>query len=298
MKTLKYIITGIMLIIFIPFCYSQATVKNEQIITLQSAAKNVPEKLLSESREILLRRLASLNLRNIQIIQNDTRSELVITVRDNIDHELLSDILLIQGHLNFYETINRQEVLEHIRRQSPDCVQDAFTSLHLRDSIRSIPESVLGIAEGKDTISIDRCLTSDEVNTLFPKELRLLWAIHPDDNKHYSLYCISSSDKTFNEQNIMEAHADFKDAEQPVLCITFKEKVWKLWEEATIRNMNKIIALSIDNKVYSAPRILGEIPHGKISLTGHGFTMNEVRKLVAIISNGTLPLKFIVVGNN
>jgi len=62
--------------------------------------------------------------------------------------------------------------------------------------------------------------------------------------------------------------------------------------------MNKSIAFVIDNNVYSAPRILGEIPHGKISLTGGGFSKTEVRKLVAIISNGILPLKFTVVSNN
>jgi hypothetical protein len=43
---------------------------------------------------------------------------------------------------------------------------------------------------------------------------------------------------------------------------------------------------------------MGEIPHGKISLTGGGFSKTEVMKLIAIISNRALPLKFIVVGNN
>jgi len=297
MKTLRYIIMGIMLIIIIPICNSQIPVKNEQVITLQSVTKNASKKLLSESKEILLRRLVYMNLRNIQIIQKDTKSELVITVKDTINSKTLLDILLIQGHLNFYETMNSEEVLKYFGKQSSGCIQDAFTSLHIKDSIHLNSEPILGIAIAKDTSSINSCFSLKEVRKLLPKHLRLLWTIYPGDNKQYFLFCISSSDKTFNEQNITESHADFENQEPPTLCITFKEKVWKLWKEATIRNMNKTITFVIDNKVYFAPQILSEIPHGKISLTGGGLSKTEIRKLVAIISNGVLPLKFIVAGN-
>jgi SecD/SecF fusion protein len=194
--------------------------------------------------------------------------------------------------------MNRQAVLKCFGKQSTGCIQNTFTSLHLRDSIRSRSESILGIAFGKDTISISSCLTSKDVRALIPKQVKLLWSIYPAGDKLYDLYCISSSTKTLNEQDIMEAHADFENPEHPVLCITFKENVWKLWENTTIRNMNKPVAFVIDNKVYAAPRILSEIPHGKISLTGGGFSKTEVRKLVAIISSGLVPLKFTIRSKN
>ena len=210
MKTLRYILLGIILITIIPICNSQTPEKNKQVITLQSVQKNAPSKLLSESKEILSRRLGFMGLRDVQITQNNKKSELVITVRDTISNATLSEILLIQGYVSF---------------------------------------------------------KADSILVL-------------------------------NEQDILEAHTDFENPEYPTLCITFKEKVWKLWKDATIRNMNKSIAFVIDNKVYFAPRILGEIPHGKISLTGSGFSKTEVRKLVAIISSGRVPLKFTIVSKN
>jgi len=239
-----------------------------------------------------------MNPGNTTITQNDTKSELVITVRDTLNSETLLDLLLIQGHLTFYETMNRQEVLKNFAKQSSGCIREASKSLHLRDSIHSGSECILGYSEAKDTISINSCLTSNEVRILLPKQLRLLWTIFPGDDKLYNLYCLSSSDRTFNEKDINEAHADFTNPEFPTLSITFNEKVWNLWKDLTIKNMNKSVALVIDDKVYSAPRILGEIPRGKISLTGGGFSKTEVRKLVAIISSGILPLKFTVVSNN
>jgi SecD/SecF fusion protein len=239
-----------------------------------------------------------MSLRDVQIIPNDTKSELVIKFRDTLNRETLSDILLIQGHVNFYETMNRQEVLKCFGKQTSGCVQDAFTFLHLSDSIHPRSESVFGIADTKDTSSINSCFSSKEVRGKVPDYVKLLWTVYPGVNNQCELYCISSSDNTFNEQNIKEAHADFKNPELPELCITFKETVWQSWKDATLRNMNKPIALVIDNKVYFAPRIMGEIPHGKISLTGHGLSKTEIRKLVAIMTCGTLPLKFTMVSNN
>ena len=210
MKTLRYILLGIMLITIIPFCNSQTLVKNKQVITLQSVPENAPSKLLSESKEILSRRLGFMGLRDVQITQDNAKSELVITVGDTISNATLSEILLIQGYVSFKA----------------------------------------------DTILV------------------------------------------LNKEDLLEVHADFDNPEYPTLCITFKENKWKVWENITARNMNKPVAFVMDDKVYSAPRIMDKISHGKISLTGGGFSKTEVRKLVAIISSGPVPLKFTIVSKN
>jgi preprotein translocase subunit SecD len=210
MKTLRYILLGIMLITIIPVCNSQTPVKSKQVITLQSVPENAPGKLLSESKEILARRLELMSLRDVQITQNIAKSELVITVGDTISNATLSEILLIQGYVSF---------------------------------------------------------KADSILVL-------------------------------NKENLLEVHADFDNPEHPTLCITFKENEWKVWENMTTRNMNKPIAFIMDDKVYSAPRIMEKISHGKISLTGSGFSKTEVRKLVAIISCGPVPLKFTIVSKN
>jgi SecD/SecF fusion protein len=287
---------GIMLIMIIPFCNSQTTEKNERT-TLKSITKNTSEELLAESKDILQKRLEFMGLRKFQIIQNNAAAELVITVKDTINRETLLDILLLRGHVNFYETMNRQQALNRFGKNSMGCVQDAFFSLHVSDSLHLPNGSILGYAGANDTNAISECFASKNVKALFPKKLELLWTVYAGDSKQFFLYCISESDKTFNEQNISEAHPDYSDPEHPVLSITFKEKVWNSLKYATIRNMNKPIALVIDSKVYFAPRIMGEIPHGKISLSGGGFSKTEVRKLAAILSNGALPLKFIITAN-
>lgn len=210
MKTLRYILLGIMLITIIPVCSSQIPVKNKQVITLQSVPGNAPGKLLAESKEILSQRLGFMGLRDVEITQHNSTSELVITVGDTISNVTLSEILLIQGYVSF---------------------------------------------------------------------------------KADSLLVL-------NKENLLEVHADFDNPEYPALCISFKENKWKVLENMTTRNMNKPVVLIVDDKVYSAPRIIDTISHGKISLTGSGFSKTEVRKLVSIISSGPVPLKFSIVSKN
>lgn len=210
MKTLKYILLGIMLITIIPVCSSQTPVINKQVITLQSVPLNAAASLLGESKEVLSQRLGSMGLRDVQITQNYAKSELLITVGDTISNKTLSEVLLIRGNVSF----------------------KADTILDL------------------------------------------------------------------NKENLLDVHADFSKPAYPTLCITFRENKWKVWENLTARNLDKPVDFVVDGKVYSAPEIREKISHGKISLTGSGFSTTEVRKLVAVISSGLVPLKFTIVGNN
>jgi hypothetical protein len=210
MKTLRYLLLGIMVITILPICISQTPVKVKQVITLQSATENAPGKLLSESKAILTQRLGLTNLRDVKISLNNSKSQLVVTVGDTISNLTLSELLLIQGNVSFKA----------------------------------------------DTIIV------------------------------------------LNKENLLEVHADINKPEYPTLCITFREDKWKVLEKMTARNMNKPVAFVVDDKVYSVPIIKDKISHGQISLSGSGFSKTEIRKLVAIISSGPVPLLFTVVRNN
>ena len=209
MKTLKYILLGIMLCTFIPVCHSQSPATTTHVITLQSAHEKTPVRLLSESKDVLLRRLKAMDLHDVSISQENSTAELVVTVKDTITLEDLSDLLLVGGHVSFKA-----------------------------DSIMAL-----------------------------------------------------------NKEDISEVHADFGKPGSPSLCLTLIENRWKEWEDLTARNVNKSVAFIIDGKVYAAPRIKDKISHGQIALTGDGFSKTEVRKLVAVISCGPVPLKFNIISN-
>jgi hypothetical protein len=295
MKPLRYILLAIILIAIIPVCNAQVAVKARHTITLQSTPADASAKLLSASRDVLLRRLELLDLRDIQIMPDEAGSELVITINDDIAPSELSEVLLHRGQLRICETLDRQDVLKSFGNPPQGCLREVFTTLHVRDTILSAAGPVLGMAGQKNIRPINSCLSSEDVRDMLPGKVKLLWSAFPGSNQYYYLYCISSRGNEISEQDIDEVHGDYKSQEHPVLDITLKKTVWGKWNDITLRNMNKTVAFVIDGQVYSGPRIRNEVPHGKISLTGSGFSKTEVRKLVAIISGGVLPLQFTLV---
>ncbi|MBI5579934.1 MAG: protein translocase subunit SecD [Deltaproteobacteria bacterium] len=75
---------------------------------------------------------------------------------------------------------------------------------------------------------------------------------------------------------------------EPYVSIEFDRKGARAFERVTGENVNKRLAIVLDNKVYSAPTIQERIAGGKARITGR-FTMEEARDLAIILRAGALP---------
>jgi len=76
--------------------------------------------------------------------------------------------------------------------------------------------------------------------------------------------------------------------------IRLKQSAVELWADATKCNIGKTIAIVLDNDVISAPKVMGEIKGGHLSITGN-FTQAEAKYIASLGNNGELPLNFHVV---
>jgi SecD/SecF fusion protein len=59
-------------------------------------------------------------------------------------------------------------------------------------------------------------------------------------------------------------------------------------ENLTAASIGKRVAIVLDNYVYSAPVINGEIPNGRSSISG-SFTVEEAKDLANVLKAGKLP---------
>jgi preprotein translocase subunit SecD len=80
---------------------------------------------------------------------------------------------------------------------------------------------------------------------------------------------------------------------EPYVSIEFDKKGARMFERVTGENVNKRLAIVLDNKVYSAPTIQERIAGGKARITGR-FTMEEARDLAIILRAGALPAPVII----
>ncbi len=75
---------------------------------------------------------------------------------------------------------------------------------------------------------------------------------------------------------------------EPQVSLSFNARGARLFERITGENIDKRLAIVLDNNVYSAPVIRDRIAGGRAQITGR-FTMDEARDLAIVLRAGALP---------
>jgi preprotein translocase subunit SecD len=89
--------------------------------------------------------------------------------------------------------------------------------------------------------------------------------------------------------NLMDARVEFnRQYNDPFVSIKFDKKGAKTFAKVTEENVNKRLAIVLDNKVYSAPVIQEKIAGGEARITG-SFTDEEAKDLAIALRAGALP---------
>lgn len=86
---------------------------------------------------------------------------------------------------------------------------------------------------------------------------------------------------------LTEAIASYENGE-PTVRFHFNSQGAKKFAEITRDNMGKSLAVVLDNKVITAPRINGVIPNGSGIITGN-FTIQEANEIAMLLRAGSLP---------
>ncbi|WP_293886916.1 MULTISPECIES: protein translocase subunit SecDF [unclassified Sphingobacterium] len=159
-----------------------------------------------------------------------------------------------------------------------------------------MPGSMVGIASLKDTAKVNAYLQRPEVKSILPGNLKLLWAVKPEQKtpEQLSLYAIKGSGQdngaVLTGDVITDATANFDEKNQPVVGMQMNSEGAREWKKITAKAAQNrdAIAIVLDNVVYSAPSVNGEIPNGSSSISG-SFTVEDTKDLANVLKAGRLP---------
>ncbi|MCX6812832.1 MAG: protein translocase subunit SecD [Candidatus Berkelbacteria bacterium] len=84
-------------------------------------------------------------------------------------------------------------------------------------------------------------------------------------------------------------------ASKPVVSITFNDAGKAKFASLTKDNLNKQIAIVLDNRIVSAPTVQAEISDGKAIITGSS-TIKDAQKLSDRLNEGVLPIPASIIG--
>ncbi len=151
----------------------------------------------------------------------------------------------------------------------------------------------------KDTARINRILEREDVQALIPATMKFLWDVKPKDKGEeltgpdlLELYPIKSNrtgKASLTGETIANASQNLNERAEPEVTMQMNASGARIWAKMTRENIGQRIAIVLDNYVFSAPNVLGEIPNGSSSISGGFDNIDEAKDLANILKAGSLP---------
>lgn len=151
----------------------------------------------------------------------------------------------------------------------------------------------------KDTAEIKAIFRRPEIRNMLPRNVGVYWANKPDDDyktgEALQLYFLDigrNGVAKLTGEVINNATQDLDEYARPAVSMTMNATGTRTWAKMTAAAANSSpkgrIAIVLDNSVYSAPVVNGEIPNGNSQIAGN-FTVEEAKDLANILKAGSLP---------
>lgn len=146
----------------------------------------------------------------------------------------------------------------------------------------------------QDTSRINRIINREEVQALLPSNLDFIWEVKPrteGGTELLELYAVKrerGGKAPLTGEVITDARQDYDEASRPAVSMNMNSEGARKWKRLTANSIGRRIAIVLDNRVFSAPVVQGEIPNGRSSISGN-FTIDEAKDLANILEAGALP---------
>ncbi len=157
---------------------------------------------------------------------------------------------------------------------------------------------VVGIVAKKDTAKLNRYLALDAVKNKFPNNVKFVYGAQDkkeskNPNAPLMLYALKTavgeSESKLEGDHVTDARMDYNQLTgKPEVSMSMDITGARIWKKMTGDNAGKYVAVVLDDKVYSAPLVNGEIPNGNTSISGN-FTVEDATDLANILKSGKLP---------
>lgn len=157
---------------------------------------------------------------------------------------------------------------------------------------------VVGIVAKKDTAKLNAYLKLDVVRNKFPNNVKFVYGAEGKQDARnpnaplylYALKTVPGAEESKLEgDRVTDARMDYNPLTgKPEVVMSMDVTGGRVWARMTKENTGRFVAVVLDDKVYSAPRVEGEISGGNTSISGN-FTVEEATDLANILKSGKLP---------
>jgi SecD/SecF fusion protein len=173
----------------------------------------------------------------------------------------------------------------------------------LAELVKPVGGFAMGYSELADKATVDKLLRRRDIQRAFPEDVQFMWSAEPEnvDDKSkktaYFLYAcrIPEGGKArVNGSHISKASTGY-DSQDGKITVDLEMTAEGMdeWGSMTTENKDRIIAISMDSVVYSAPRVINPITTGRTQISG-SFTFQEAEDLAGLLNGGALPAPCVI----
>lgn len=173
----------------------------------------------------------------------------------------------------------------------------------LTDLVKPAGDYALGYVAAENKSAVEAILKREDVLNIFPEDVKFMWSADLEEvavnskEKAYVLYAIrvpETGKARVGGKDIKNAATGY-DEQSGKITVDLKmtEEGADKWAEMTSDNVNKIVAITMDDVVYSAPRVINAITGGNTQISG-SFTIDEAKDLAGLLNGGALPAPCVI----
>ena len=240
---------------------------------------------------------------NIQKLESTGR--ILLELPGVKEPERVMKLLKGTANLEFYETYTINELegalvaLNNATKASAVADSTANDSTVKAEAPKALLEMLQGGRGGasiafvsvRDTAAVNAILNSPEAARILPNDLKARWSVKSIDERgqYYELVALKTvkGEPVLTGDYVTDASSEFDNMQGQVVSMTMNDEGARKWATVTRQNLNKAIAIVLDEQVYSFPNVNSEITGGRSQITGN-FSVEEANDLANVLKSGKM----------
>lgn len=283
---------------------------------IKNALRQEVKDRVSSSTNVLRARIDQFGVvaPNIQELEKD--GQILLELPGVKEHDRVRDLLKSSANLEFYETMPLSEISgalnELDRTLRNDSTGNGKGLFNYFVQMGNPAYIIVGMATETARDTINNILAGPAAKRLLPANLKLAWQVKPEIQQttdstgatrtlsYYTLMALKTTNgkAALSGDVVTSATSDY-DAQNGTgnyVSMNMKPEAARQWARITAANLQKPVAIVLDDQIYSAPNVNSVIEGGRSQITGN-FTTDEAKDLANVLKSGKMAAKVDIISD-
>ena len=161
-------------------------------------------------------------------------------------------------------------------------------------------DAVIGTVKISDWKNLSDAFNRADIKAVFPEDCKFMIGSETFSEKGkeeaYIIHAVRVpvfGDAPVTGRDIKEAYATVSQIGKPSVSLQMTNEGADKWGEMTTKNVGRVVAVTMDNIIYSAPMVNEPILNGSTEISGN-FSFDETKDFSGLLNGGALPAPCVI----